>query len=219
MNKQTNDIDLIESFLEGGLSANEQVEFNNKLKTDKAFNELYQFRVKIDAKWRGAMEFELTGKRIGQIIRKHKKSKQRKVFLYSAAAVLIAIITIPGAILLNQRHKSIQFAESETYQLQIDIPESKATLNYYDEEYKQLKPEHEELFFFGDTILFRWETALDVETAIIIKERGTDMPEWRIPVKSHFRKYETDMQLPPGSYIWKLEGFEGEMVFSIRPVK
>lgn len=212
-NKET-DIELIEQYLEGKLSEKAQAEFKKRLQNDPDFSQLYQFRIKFAQKWNQATEYENTKNRIGQIIA-HEKQKKKQNTIYWIAAVLILSIAIPGVIIIDRQNKNERLAESEENQLQMHIPEYNAAIRYFDENYKQILPQDRQNFKSDKSIIFSWNSELDVRTAIIIKFAQTDSLVWRVPVLSKMKEYELKRELPKGEYAWEMEGFEGKRNFSI----
>ncbi len=224
------DIELIERYLDGDLSGKEKTEFEKRLgprelissgtKKDKCpegydpgFRKLYDFREKMALWWKYADEYEKTKKKVAEIIASEKKRKKLTI-VYSIAAALFICLAIPLAIYNNQG-KQNKMAGSEEYKVGADYPEYDASIRYFDKSYKQLLPADKQTFKYGKPILFKWDSELEVQTAIVIKQTANDSIIWRVPVPSKLKQYELKKELDSGGYAWEMEGFDGKKQFEI----
>jgi len=207
------DIELIERFLDNELSENERADFEKKLKKEKDFSDLYLFRTKIANEWRNVSEYEKTKRDIGYVIRYEKKRKKR-LAIYSIAAILVVCLILPLTIPKYQKKGSL--AESKSVHLHINNPGNKASVHFFDEKYIQKFPINNQTFEFKNPILFKWNSGLNVNTAIIIKEQHTNSIIRHIPISSIKKHYRLKEELPKGNYFWQLEGFNGNLNFSVK---
>lgn len=210
------DIDLIERFIDGDLSEKEQAEFEQRLANDSDLKILYRFRIKVADKWKEAKEFEETKNRIGQIINRERKRYPRIGILYRVAAVLIILITIPALLILDRKEANDNIVDSGEIKIHKMTPDEKASVNYFDEKFQLFFPGNGEIIGDEQNIIFRWESSLDVKTAILIKTADADSLVRRIEITSNIREYEAKINLKKGAYTWQLEGFEGTMRFLIK---
>ena len=197
MNTQENDIELIESFLDNKLSVKEVAEFNERLNADSTFNSLFQFRLKIQESWNEANEFESTKSYLKNIQMKNTKTNSSKKFYWAIAVAAMLVLIVPLAIKFNKNANK----------LQIDDVEQKATIEFLDQLYKQVYPLQGQVVKSGN-ILFTWESALDVKTAIILTEMDSKEVYIISPITSDQKKYLLKDTMPPGKYEWKMEGFK-----------
>ncbi len=233
------DIDLIERYLDRKLSEEEADEVKERLgglrlmaatkkkcteeelikkglliEHDPEFSALHRFRLKIEKKWKQASEYEKAKKQVATVIASEKKRKKHTI-VYSIAAVLLIGMVIPLAI-YNNRNNENKIAKTEEYQLGTDYPEYDAAIRYFDESYKQVSPSSNRTTKLGKPILFKWNSGLDVRTAIVIKQAGTDSIAWRVPIPSKIKEYELKKELPEGAYTWEMEGFRGKELFKVQ---
>lgn len=197
------DIELIERYLDKELSAEELGAFKQRLQSDKEFFNLLQFREKIQRSWQTADEFESTKTLLKKLHMKNANTISKK--FYWAAAVAILLLAIPLAMKFN----------NNSNKLQMDEIESKASVEFKDERFKQTYPLHGQIVKSG-SILFSWESALDVKTAIVLTEIETKEVYIISPIVSDQKKYILRDSMPPGKYEWKMEGFKGTQMFIVK---
>lgn len=212
--KKETDIDFIERYIDEELSQKEKTEFEMRLQNDPDFSRLCRFRMKVAEEWRQASQYEKTRNRIGQIIKVERK-RRRENIRYWIAAVLILCIVIPSVIVIDRQNRKNQVTDSKEYPLQMNEPEYDASIRYFDENYRQILPWDKQSLKSGESIVFQWNSGLDVRTAIIIKNAKTDSLVWRVPILSKLKEYELKKELPKGKYTWQMEGFEGINIFLI----
>ncbi|MEI6059998.1 MAG: hypothetical protein WCR72_04785 [Bacteroidota bacterium] len=101
MEKQFNDIDQIERFLEGSMDEKELTVFNERLKADAAFAETLAMRKLLQASYIEASKRNKLRNQIHSVltIEKRNSIKHRKVWIAAASVIILAGI---GAFLLLQ---------------------------------------------------------------------------------------------------------------------
>jgi hypothetical protein len=136
-----------------------------------------------------------------------KTPKQTFRYLsYAAAACVVILLAIPGY---------QYFAKQNSKTLEINETEIKSAVTFFDTRYKQISPINGQLF--GDeSILFEWDTALDVKTSIIITDTETGRIVFTQTINSEAKQFKLNQYLGKGKYSWRLEGFNGEMLFVMK---
>ena len=89
-----NDIDssLIENFISGNLSPEEERKFRERLETDIKFSKAYDFRIRIAKYWSEAELYDTTKRHVKNHLNlEQKRNKKFLTFLYAAASVVILI--------------------------------------------------------------------------------------------------------------------------------
>ena len=135
---------------------------------------------------------------------KNNSTSSNKKF-YWVAAVAILLLAIPLALKFNNNSNKLKMNEIE----------SKATIQYLDERFRQTYPVHGQIVKSGN-IQFSWESALDVKTAIVLTEIETKETYIISPIQSDQKKYILKDTMPPGKYEWKMEGFKGTKMFIVK---
>ena len=204
MNTMEKDIEWIERYLDEELSSEEVKAFQERLQSDKAFNDLFQFRKNIQSDWQDANTFESTKTLIKKLHMKNNSSSASKKFYWVAAAAIL-LLAIPLAMKFNSNSNGLQMNEIE----------SKASVQFLDERFRQTYPVHGQIVKSG-SILFGWESALDVKTAIVLTEMDTKETYIISPIQSDQKKYILKDTMPPGKYEWKMEGFKGTKMFIVK---
>lgn len=205
MNTSEQDIELIENYLDDKLTQEEVVHFNERLKNDSSFEKLFEFRKKIQNTWTQANEFESTKSFLKKLDMKNTSSGSSKKLYWAIAVAAMFILIVPITIKLNKPNNQLQMNELE----------SKATVEFLDDRFKQLYPVQGQVVKSGN-ILFTWESALDVKTAIVLTELESKEVYIISPITSDLKNYLLKDTMPPGKYEWKMEGFKGTKLFIIK---
>lgn len=214
MKDHKKDLEIIEQFLDGTFSESENMEIEERLRTDLDFSDLYNFRIKLAKKWDEANRYAQIKTKVVQQVNAVKKRRKQKIY-YRVAAVLALFVAFPGILYHYKSNKDVQLASTLTQELLMNQPENKASVNYYDDQFRFISPINNEAIELFEDILFKWDCSLDVETTIIIKLVENDSIVKRVPVKSLNKEYKLDSKLEEGNYSWILEGFEGKKYFTI----
>lgn len=86
------DFNLIEDFVSGNLTPNEEELFKEKLKNDEVLSKAYAFRTKMENYWNESDTYEKTKKQVSETLRvAHKKKMSMPAFFYAAASIIILI--------------------------------------------------------------------------------------------------------------------------------
>lgn len=205
MNTSEQDIELIENYLDDKLTQEEVVHFNERLKNDSSFEKLFEFRKKIQNTWTQANEFESTKSFLKKLDMKNTSSGSSKKLYWAIAVAAMFILIVPITIKLNKPNNQLQMNELE----------SKATVEFLDDRFKQLYPVQGQIVKSGN-IMFTWESALDVKTAIVLTELESKEVYIISPITSDLKNYLLKDTMPPGKYEWKMEGFKGKKLFIIK---
>jgi hypothetical protein len=206
-NQEDFDFDLIEGYIEGTLDKEQVHLFEEKQKNDPVFKQQYEFRNRIAAEWRRSHNYEIISKQLNKIKMEQKKpNKSGKYFMYLAAASVVAFVLVTGINFFNK---------SEVQELQFDQSEIKSSISYHDSKYKQISPIHGQI---ANTafLTFEWESAVEIKTNLVILKSENQSLVYRVAVNSADKKLKFTEPLEKGTYIWKLEGFEGEKVFVVK---
>lgn len=174
---------------------------------DAQFNEELALRNKLQSEWNRAKRFEAIKEQVKTIHMQKKTPNQTlRYFSYAAAACLLILLAIPGY---------QYFAQQNSKTLEVNEAEIKSAVTFFDTRYKQISPINGQLF--GDeSILFEWDTALDVKTNLIITDTETGKVVFTQPINSFAKQYKFNQYLGKGKYSWRLEGFTGDMIFVMK---
>jgi hypothetical protein len=92
MNKLTDkDFNLIEDYISGILSSDEEKNFKERLGKDTALAREYKFRLKIKKYWNDAETYKTTKDKIGHVIAFKKKKKNKRLVWTIAASIVVLI--------------------------------------------------------------------------------------------------------------------------------
>jgi hypothetical protein len=198
-NDKNNSFDSVENHIDGYIE-------NNNL-SDSQFQKELAIRNKLQSDWNKAKKFESIKNQVKSINMQQKTPKQTFRYLsYAAAACVVILLAIPGY---------QYFAKQNSRTLEINETEIKSAVTFFDTRYKQISPINGQLF--GDeSILFEWETALDVKTSIIITDTETGRVAFTQTINSEAKQFKLNQYLGKGKYSWRLEGFNGEMLFVMK---
>jgi hypothetical protein len=174
---------------------------------DAQFNNELALRNKLQSEWNRAKRFEAIKEQVKTIHMQKKTPNQTlRYFSYAAAACLLILLAIPGY---------QYFAQQNSKTLEVNEAEIKSAVTFFDTRYKQISPINGQLF--GDeSILFEWDTALDVKTNLIITDTETGKVVFTQPINSFSKQYKFNQYLGKGKYSWRLEGFTGDMIFLMK---
>ena len=164
-------------------------------------------REKLQTAWNRSKKFEDIKSQINTIHRQGKKQYQPMRYLsYAAAACLVILLAIPGyQYFVKQNSKTLEINEMEV----------KSAATFLDTSYKQISPIIGQ--FFGDeSILFEWDTDLEVKTSFIITEKETGKIVYIQSINSRIKQLKFNQFLGKGKYTWRLEGFIGEVTFIMK---
>jgi hypothetical protein len=171
------------------------------------FQKELSVREKLQTAWNDSKKFEVIKSQTKKIHSQGNTTHQTMRYLsYAAAVCLVTLLVIPGyQFFVKQNSKTLEMNESEI----------KSAVTFYDSRYKQISPINGQLF--GDeSILFEWDTALEVNTNLVITDMETGKIVITQPVYSGTKQFKINQYLGKGKYSWRLEGFSGELNFVIK---
>lgn len=211
-----NNIDLIEQFLDGLLSMEEQNNFNVRLETDQEFAALYRFRIKIREDLLKAKQYEKAGNLVSGTIKRYERKKRLNT-IYAIAAGLVLLIAIHGVFTIVNKQEQNNLAETdstqtEVFEPQIKEPESYANQGQYVPDALILSATQT-----NDSVIFQWKPALS-ETAklVVLKQaNGDELINTEISPDTQQKTISTD-KLSTGKIIWYIEGFAVRDSFEIK---
>ncbi|MDO8951013.1 MAG: hypothetical protein Q7U86_00230, partial [Draconibacterium sp.] len=200
-----NNIDLIEQFLDGNLSKEEQHNFNVRLETDDEFAELYRFRLKIREDLQKAKQYEKTRGQVSGAIKRVKKQNQRLI-IYAVAAGLALLIAIPGVFtLINRTETTVAETDSTDTQLfepQTSVPKEVASDGKYFPELLKM-----EVTQTNDSVIFEWEPALTNPAILILLSQSGEKQILKKDLEAETARTALKKeQLPSGKIVWYIEG-------------
>lgn len=211
-----NNIELIERFIDGNLSKEEQHNFNVRLEIEDEFAALYRFRLKIRRDLQKAKQYETTRMRVSGAIKKVQK-QNRKFVIYAIAAGLTLLIAIPGVFtILNKPHHNnlaeTDSTQTEVFEPQIIQPESYANQGQYVPGVLTLT-----VVQTNDSVIFKWEPALSEIAKLVVLNlsNGSELINTNISPDIQQKVIPAD-KLPSGKIIWYIEGFAARDSFEIR---
>jgi len=86
------DFNLIEDFISGNLSPEEEKKFRERLDAETNLAKAYRFRTKIAQYWNEAESYEITKSQVKELMKKERNRRKKFVtFLYAAASLVILI--------------------------------------------------------------------------------------------------------------------------------
>jgi len=210
-----NDLNLIEDYISGKLSIDEEKKFMERLETDESLAKAYLFRTKMAQYWNEAELYEKTKRKVNEIITTDRRSKKINLsFLYIAASIIV-LIGISFFILQYQKQgaidKKLADMENDTSagnvsSLSINKQPEKGSLYIVPPEYtnrdtltiRRIKD------FKGANKIYIKRSADSIIVKEYIIEPGTDSV--LIPLK----------EMQPGNYQWVLDGTEFSGSFIIK---
>lgn len=203
MNKLTDkDFNLIEDFISGILSPEEEKEFRERLEKDNTLLEEYNFRTKIKKYWNDAETYSTTKDEIKQVISFEKKKRNNRL-VWSIAASVVILFGISVLIYPKLNVNEPGFAEMKTD----SVTQKESPL------YIEKQPEKGNLYTLPLTFSPK-------DTLLII--RKPDFPALGtvslIEQENHMEIFELDFSqrtdsiliplsgIAPGDYQWKING-------------
>ncbi|MBN1187358.1 MAG: hypothetical protein JXB49_34095 [Bacteroidales bacterium] len=199
------DFNLIEDFISGNLSPEEEKIFRGRLEKEENLARAYRFRSKMAKYWNEADSYETTKEKIKEILKKEQFKKKRLVtYLYAAASVVI-LIGLTFFFVQQQKQGSLDHKltniENDTSASTI----SSLSINKQPEKGSQfvIPPEYTQ----HDTLIIqRNKDFMDSETIYIKRTTDTAI------IKEYvLRSGEDSLLIPlkeiqPGNYQWILIG-------------
>jgi hypothetical protein len=214
MKTQITDNDLIEGFLDGSLSNEQNAFFDERVKSDKAFVEALAHRQLLQKSYIEATKRIELKNHIRSIIsdEKRKAANQRTFWLIAASITILVGI---GSFLIfkpKQTLNNIAKQDSLPQEDQLVSPNKTNivefgtldTLHQQNEDIKTLLPAEGAVFSQTDTILFSRQN-VDVNEMLTITDK-TGSVIFKTTIQSGTAKCKVlPFALKPGTYIWNFE--------------
>lgn len=211
-----NNIDLIEQYIEGNLSKEEQHKFNVRLQTDGEFANLYRFRLKIRKDLQKAKHYEKTRTQVSGAI-KRVKNQNRMLIYYAVAAGLALLVAIPGIFTIVNIQEQNNLAESDSTNIEFFEPQLKQPESYADQGQYVSGSLTLTTTQTNDSTIFQWQPALVKTSKLVITElvNGNEVYNSNISVNTQRIALSND-KLPSSKIIWFIEGFTARDTFKVR---
>lgn len=211
MEKQLNDHDLIESFLEGSLNDQENKAFLARVESEPAFAAAFAERKLLQETYTEATKRIKLKKQIRSVVGEEKRraSFQRKIWL--AAASLVILATIGSFLIYNAQNSGTesQYAKEQPSPDQAvqgkqnkmgeygnkDVVERKESVDdFFPDEFTPLKA--------NDTISFKWPSSMNLRYLTIYNNKGELLK--KVTIENKVKEYALmPGVLTPGVYYWK----------------
>jgi hypothetical protein len=206
--------DLIEQYLDGKLTEEENSNFQHSLSTNTELSEQFQVRIKLAENWAKTKEY-------GNTIRETKLEKKNRLFVWSIAASFLVLLSVSGIFMLTDRdNKQVPMANNDNktesqYVPQLKKAEEKASVHFMGE-LKLISPVQGKICNRNDSIVFLWISDLDATTNLTIENQknGKTIYREKISITANRFVLKKDF-LPEGEYLWYIEGFQMKEKFKV----
>lgn len=203
MNKLTDkDFNLIENFISGILSPEEEKEFRDRLGKDNSLLEEYNFRINIKKYWNDAETYSTTQDKIKQVISFEKKKRNNR-FVWSIAASVVILFGISVLIYPKLNVNKPGFAEMKS-----DSATQKETPLFLEKQ-----PEKGNLYSipltFGpkDTLLIIRKPDFPASGTVSLIEQENHTEIFELDFSQRIDSILIPLSgIAPGDYQWKING-------------
>ncbi|MEQ9290359.1 MAG: hypothetical protein RIG77_25730 [Cyclobacteriaceae bacterium] len=205
---------MIEDFLSGALSPDEEREFRKRLDAEAHLAKAYSFRSKIALYWNEALSYETTMKQVKEVVDKERNRKRKlATYLYAASVVILIGVVVFFAQQPKRNAIDGQFAASEKDTSTNSI--SPLSTNEQPEKGSQFAVPLE--FLLNDTLVIHRTT--DVES--VEKIRILRLSDHGVVGRYLLKEGADSLLIPlkgmqPGSYQWIKAGTPSSGDFIIR---
>jgi len=210
-----NDFNLIEDFISGNLSPEEEKIFRKRIETDEDLAKAYRFRTKISKSWNESQIYETTKKQVKDIINKEQKRSKKSFTLFYAAASVIVLIGISFFYL--QKQKQVNSSNRLTKTKSDIMVDTVSPLSGKEQPVKSTKYLIPHEYSNNDTfIIYRQGFFKDTEIILITQlldkrvykeyKMGSGSDSLIIPLKDY----------QPGSYRWVINGTDSSGQFIVK---
>ena len=217
MKNLENDIDFIEKYLEGSLSENENIAFQQRLAKDAEFDDIYHKRKLLQESFIEATVRVNIKKAIRSAIAEEKRRSKTRQRIWLAAATLIILATFGSLLIYNSFNNmpENQFATEQNPSEKGDREATQRKSNNM-EEYGNLdkvvrkesvdgfSPDEFTTLKANDTIIFNWPSSPNERYFAIYNDNGGLIKEETIEENSIGFKLLPGI-LKPGTYYWKFK--------------
>jgi len=227
------DIDLIERYLDGELTFEEQQSFDKRMIDDPVFKDLVGARKESSELWLKARTYYTVKEEVNRIHKmkfSHKKNILRIVpsYLtqhkyYSIAAIGILLIALIAALLFivrpSQKFKIADNDRNKIYDVRKAIkPAEKGEIKIYKYDLNNLlKPDNGEVISRNKVIRFEWRCFDNSDRYLFITKRGEELPVFSrlILCPKSFMLLPAGT-LKPGVYTWYVTDEKFQRTFTIK---
>jgi len=211
MKKSENDFELIERFLDGTLSDQENADFHARVESDPEFARLFAERKLLQKTYTEATKRIELKKQVSSLIADEKRKAAYRQKVWLAAASLVVLATIGSLLIYNARsHKSESQYAKEQPSRDRAIEGKQNKMNEYGNMDVVVRKESVDDFFpdefttlkANDTICFKWPSAMSLRYLTIYNNKGELVK--KVTIKKKVKEYVLlPGVLKPGIYYWK----------------
>lgn len=220
------DMLLIENYLDGKLSGEQQEAFLKRLKNDEGFAETFEFRKKMPGLMKDASNYETTRNEVGMAIRQQKQLVfgVNRNLVFAAAALILVIIGFAAILRFaidKDAGQSDQLVDKSLKEvLKIDEPLSFATSAIAPKKLEIISPTKFQVFQTGEKIVFKWNSQSRTSGKLSVENYKTKEVVFDVEVFLQDREYIFSSQKPDtGKYTWYLVDTIPKGSFTIEPYK
>lgn len=213
--------DLIENYLEGNLTEQENRRFQELLSTNAQLAEQYKIRITMGNHWAKAKEYGETRQSIHETIVRTKMIKKNRLVAWSVAASLLVILSVSGIVLISDHENNLSGITLNSDETgiqavpQIKQAEEKASIHIMGH-LKLIKPNKSMSCNGSDSIVFKWESDSNSQSHLIISNEKNEKIIYREKINLVDNQFILEKNfLPAGKYTWKIEGFDSKEQFEV----
>ncbi|MBV5313654.1 MAG: hypothetical protein JZU47_10185 [Prolixibacteraceae bacterium] len=213
--------DLIEQYLDGKLTEEENSNFQHSLSTNAELSEQFQVRIKLAENWTRAKEYGNIRQLISESIREAKLEKKNRLFVWSIAASFLVLLSASGILMLTDRdNKQVPMAKNDKkiesqYVPKLKQAEEKASVHFMGE-LKLISPVQGKICNRNDSIVFLWISDIDATTNLTIENQKNGKTIYRKKISIVAKRFVLEKDfLPEGEYSWYIEGFQMKEKFKV----
>lgn len=217
--KDNTDNQLIEDYIDGNLKGAELANFQQRLKSDAELAKAYKLRTKLANLWQQADQYQQTKAQIREVIDFENKSRffnsRKTYYLLAIAASIILLLGVYWFIDSRDKNLKNEMAETAgTIIFQIDKPDKLAEIKY---SIQLISPEDMQSFNRGDTIEFKWKSAVDsTEINLVIKNRNNNEIVFQLTDYTNDQLLFVSDKLKSGDYEWSVHDTANKRFFTIK---
>jgi len=213
MNNQHNDIDLIESYLEGSLPEKELEDFINRIKTDTDFKNLVRKRKLIQLSFIEATERSKLKNQIRSVVSQQKRKSANQRRMYLIAASFISIMGIASFFVMQSKQQATDNLAKQgigTDDSEVITSKENKIAEYGSVDTFNQKPVKTPISFLPpegaifqktDTIWF-FPHNINIENRLTITDKSGNIVK-RVTLKPNQADYKVLPHiLKPGIYVW-----------------
>ncbi len=223
------DIQLIEDYIDGSLTADEVTSFKQRLTADVAFANAFHEREKLAHIWNETKEYQATKQLVKNALG-HRKQGFLITYKYHVLAVAATLIILIGGyfLLLNERgnnstgvNGSVAINDTasgsdHTIRFKVDEPMHLAAIDTVQKNVRLIHPIAGAFYKISEPITFIWESDQNLIDTILIRNESSSTVLSRVIVNLSDSAYTMKYpQFDPGSYTWNLTTCDQKGKFTI----